>query len=1494
MKDYTNGNPLGQDIIKGGVFFGSALTPGGAFSNIPKYINGNLINQKEPSLVLTLEQIKNSLSNSLKEQTGGNADEATIESYLYDFINLLVDHRDLRNYIFYGSANTEIAQNIKYIIDNYPYNTLIAQKYGNNFIKYNRKIISGKEKTEIIFPESYYYDSENFERIIIDNYNKFDFYDDSKKTNWNQYEILDKTGKRYSIDKVYTPYKSSTIFKVIDVENVTISVDSIFYNTIKISTDTAHNYTVGQKIMLKDLICTDINKSMQYYVQIFNGVGFDNYYYDLNNTEFTVQSVTLSSFNLTRNINSYENLYLNDYSLIPVYDSSIPGIVRLNPAMDNVRPFVIKIIVNGHIPPESLMDFQLGEHSYKGFLITPILSIINNWNLNLTPIQNQLLAPSPINPTPWPRREITNNIMNGLSQDDIENDLLNWINNPKTMFVKEELDDSQVPQAYSYNINYEYNMLRALALDETDTNQIIRRMIPADLISEIYDTNDFYFQRFLLIAGWMFDRSRLYTKFIKYSHTVNYTKYNQLSPQYYQHFASYYGLELLNDDSIDFSQLVIKTVPGDYFGLSSDVIKSNNYYQQTLEELKYSRQKSLLMSILFLYRMKGTQGSIHKLISLLGAPDGLLSLQEYAFYVNNRDQNGYPQNNDYSGSRVINNEKVHTPTVNYEIDPDYLKDKININNPLNKPYVYKAFYSNEYEHNLREISINTDPNGAIDNQIINVFGKQKYNYITFSNGEFANLQNNGDYYFLPLTLPDRFYGLSVEYMIPRDGIKNGIGYNQEEAICDVFSLYKIKPTELKPTIEITNILFDSLYTTATITVVNPHGYELNEKIFISLVDGIININNIMFQIQSIVSADSFTIFGDFSGSWLGNGKVISGKLDSEIALDDNLQYTYPLAIRYPQRNKDIDFMFAEDSIGTNIPDGYTNPDNDFNILYKKYPDSIFLDDSYIICRLEGNDLVIRLKIQSEITNLYGERCAVFPNFFEADGLNHSLRMVMRAEGVEIYKDYTYLGLARWINISNAGPYKALEIPKTEIKRLIYNSEHCDNNYEPINVDEFISRPDIMNQGLDAINWWDIFIGMPQNVDFYFKKLNFFENDTINTYNIGDRLTNDKNYTAEFYLFEVANPIKNSSKKTEYNNFYIPAIFYELYPSSLPAYYGYALNQVQDQYNRNIVENMGLSNKNIFDEENSVFLLNYTQDFFKFLDVFGNNAWQEDIHKSYEYNLFHGKLLELYKLYSNQILTYEALEDFMGLMENKFKETFKQFIPIVINLSSFGRLIRNSIFNQAKMRYPGAFKICEMQYEGSPSLCVSQVFRYDLLSNNGAKKNIDISFGIKQTGGLSIIPPTLIPWDVTVVKTISNITKAINTSLVAAGGQIDSTMFLRTLRISIDYEWFISTYGFSPNELVFYIQQGADLYEWKFGYGMLKSLGYHPEVIDNCGDIIEQAYNDKDVCGSILYKLPENDLGPKYIYFKSENKPKTFLHFENELGTHPIFIKYSEE
>jgi hypothetical protein len=134
-------------------------------------------------------------------------------------------------------------------------------------------------------------------------------------------------------------------------------------------------------------------------------------------------------------------------------------------------------------------------------------------------------------------------------------------------------------------------LVRALSLDETTTNQLVRRCIPQDFLSELNDTPNADFQRFILIAGWFFDQIRLYIKFLKYVHHIDTTNFNQLSPEYYRLYASHYGLDLFTDDGIDFSKLVVKTEPGLYYREQALAEKDSKFYRFTLQQLQYEFKK---------------------------------------------------------------------------------------------------------------------------------------------------------------------------------------------------------------------------------------------------------------------------------------------------------------------------------------------------------------------------------------------------------------------------------------------------------------------------------------------------------------------------------------------------------------------------------------------------------------------------------------------------------------------------------------------------------------------------------------------------------------------------------------------------------------------------------------------------------------------------------------------------------------------------------------
>lgn len=1358
-----NNNPIGEDSIKGGVFFNSSLLPGGTFPNTPNYYTYTKPNtSSEGSLVLTLQKIKDSLKDQLKQEDGADADDEYVEKYLYEFTSLLVDYRDMRNYIFYGSANTELAYNIKYLIDNFPYKFLVSIPTTElNTPSARLKLVNNvsEETTDIYFTEG----------VIRDGVEQFNFFDNAIDFNWLSYEVVDANENRYPIKSVVTPYASSSIFNVTGASNITVTPTvGTPYTTLEFTSSAAHGYVVSQMISIVGTVITDV----------FGNVStLDDQYVIVQVTSPTSFAV-VSKYAANNVLMGETDLGSNAVVLPAGYSlTNSTGLVRKFPLDFNDRPYTVKMTVQGNLFENFLLSYESGLDELTGLVISPTQTILSEFEYDLTDVQRMLLSPAPINPTPWPTRPITENIQNLMSPsqwNDIELEFVSWLQDPNFMYLNDGTDaDDDLSYSDTYN---EYRLVRALALDETETNQLIRRCIPQDLINELNDTPDADFQRFILIAGWFFDQVLLYVKFVKYVHHLNTSDYNQLSPQYYSLYASHYGLDLFTDDGIDFSKLVVSTEPGLFYRTQALENKDNKFYRFTLQQLQYERQKRLLLSLFYLYKTKGTAGTIKKLVALLGAPEGFLIFNEFSFSINNTDDFGYYDTKNITGIRKVDNEKIYVPEYFFEIDPDY---------PAvgNQPPVYRMRLKNESDINLRTVSIQTNPNGAIDNQIETIFGAQKYKYGKLNNGEFASLQDlksdftlNKKYHGLPLTIPDKFSGISVSYMIPRNGYTKGVGNNLDEASIHLCSLYQL-PYDTVPNL----------------------------------------ISNI---------------------------------------------YTYPM----PEVFSNYDFSSVRPSAADTVPydDNHPNVAKDFNIL-SRYIDGVnnfSVTVPYIIVRIEGNDLVIRTRITKETnkpTGDTGERVAIAKDIFVADGLNHTLRLLFRPEGVEVYQDYSHLGIqvqdritiALWrdptTNIDLV-PYCAFEIPKAKILTCTYSV---------YDASVFVADP--TNTGDDKPKYWDVFIGMPTNLDVYFNRVSLFENYSVDSYNAIDNIINSKNYTGEYFSFDFAD------NDGDENNFRIRCTYSEVEPNIDNADYSYMF-PVEQFNNKIVVTDLSLSSKSFLDYT-TVKYFTQKQDFFNTTDIFAENAWQKNIHKDYTYENFNGKVHELYKLYSPQVLTYESLAEFLDLIENKFEPIIKSFIPIVINISEFGRLITNSMYNQPKARYVNIHKVCTGIHVGNSLL---QFRLYDEI-----EPEIDFTIELENGDGSIFLAPILVTWD----------------------GDKDTTAaqmleYFRNLSINIYYNknlnvlnkngifqfalnsiWYDQTFSQNPNDVKVIIRDtnGDILFEKNFDYGTT--------VANNTS------------CFSYEYQLPNKRTKDVYIYFANEQQPETFIHYADENTDDVTYINY---
>lgn len=1481
----VNEDALGEDSEKGGIFFGSNLTPAGTFSNIPKnYTYSKPSAISDGALVLTLEKIKDSLKEQLKEEDGAEADDIYLEKFLYQFTNLLIDYRDMRNYVFYGSANTELAYNIKTLIETFPYKFWVAALSSNlirhgtvaatatvtitsvvgavgdtivinfngssllcnytkvagdtttkvaqglaasimnlstvhgytaetagNVITITAPLLPGDElngtslsitygfgngtstvfsggvsspPTDIVIENDIANNETHFifsEAQIKDGVEQFNFFDNSTTFDWSKYEVVDKNDNRYEIKKVITPYFSDP--DVLEVANISTgfipdATDSVLnppefipsFETMKIETSTNHSYTVGEVVSLLNVVLDD-------------GTNLTG--------EYVVAHVPSSTEILV--VNKYKVNEIQGGGKPRAFDSiTVPSgatmlsnpdaLIRLFPAEFNTRPYTIKMTIKGNYFLNYFISTVESQQDISGIIISPTKTVLSEFEFNLTQIQRMILAPAPINPNPWPRRPITNNIMNLLASsiwNQIEPEFVDWLQNPDFLYLKDGVTDSDL--AFS-DVYAEYRLVRALALDESETNQLVRRCIPQDMISELFDTPDADFQRFILIAGWFFDQFRVYIQFLKYVHHINHSDFNQLSPEYYRYWASHYGLDLFTDDGIDFSKLVVKTEPGLYFREKALTEKDTKFYRFTLQQLQYERQKRLLLSLFFLYKSKGTQATINKLVSLLGAPDGFFLLSEYAFKITNTDEFDYFDVNDMSAKRIVDNDKVYTPKYIFETDPFYPTTDPKM------PPVYRMRLDNESTYNLRQISIQTNPNGAIDNQILNVFGKTKYKYGKFQTGEYANLQRDemGDSWLpLPITAPDKFMGITVEYMIPRDGFKKGIGNNQEEANIHICSLY-----------------------------------ELGE-----------------------FTSDPYTV-----------------------------KFAYPLPNSFANTN---DTTWGDDDGDTNPDvDGHENVITDFNTLARyNQINEVDVKKPFIICRLEGTDLVVRARFRKEFfvgdhdpNPTFQERVAILPNVFSADGLNHTLRLLFRAEGCEVYKDYSHLGInntekigiALWrdtadINFPSSPFFNALEIPKHLIELCAYSVLDISN-----------LAGDSNNLDYDYPRSWDVFIGLPSNIDFYFKRVSIFENYSANSFDEADRMTNDKNFTAEFWNFSFVD--NDSLSDTELK---IRCEFSQVEPNINIADYSYQL-PVEQFNNKLVIQDLVLIGKKLlpsFGQYEKKYY-NIIQDFFNVNNVFRYNAWQSNIHQAYEYDNFNGKVIDLYNLYSPQVLTYQSLAPFLDLIENKFKPLIKEFIPIVINISEFGRLITNSLFIQPKMRYTNIHKLCEGKYLGQYSILQFRVF--DVI-----QEGQDISIELDTAAGVPIIPPFPITWQGTETLTEVEILFSLRDPSVNPYTQYIKTYLNDgVLTMTIDAVWYNSFFGGSSN--------GATLTVRYIGIDAVPIVFTFDHGFSNV---------NPSECGSVSYSLPVRDVKDKWVYFKTENQPPTYITQADENNPDTTYLKF---
>jgi YVTN family beta-propeller protein len=1607
MSDTQSNNPLGQDSLKGGIFFGSALTPTGTFSNVPQVtVTQPPTEEVEASLILTLGQIKSDLQTTATTLAGSAENvlsDKAVNTFLTSFVQLLIDYRDLRNFVFFGSAYTELSYHINYLLKNFPYKSFFAKDLGANAIDPTNQISItplGGNQTQISF---------EFNDVLqVANY----FYDISGKTSWLNYDILDVNNTRFRIKKVLfqvgqfptTLTPSSTPIQVTIPNTVIGTVNGkVTPCTIDITTypSVAHGLKNGDIITLNG---------------VFNGPVGINGVHVINNV---VVGVSTTTFEL---VGTTGNLTMSGGSI---------AINRVN------------INVDGNINSNNFIQYIPYVGSlFKGLIISPSFTTENDFLTTLDPVQKALLSFS--NPVPWPRENVTNNITTSGTTFD------NWTSNPQNMSMGYNLDIDGVVN--DINIENILSLPSAFTLDETSTDQLLRRAIPYRLVDEIRDTEDKFFTRFIWLAGKMFDTLKVYIDFLKYTKEVNYTAFNQLSPDFYKVYAEHYGFDLFDEDNVDLAKAIIVTEPGLAYDSSHNASFTDEENTRTLKELQDEKQKRLLVNLFHLYSSKGTLKSIEALTKLLGSPEGLILFKEQLF-------------NTSTGFTETDNGKVNVPQISYEIDPDYLVNPNNLLDPVNLPYVYRLKLDNDNLVNLRELIGHIEPQGAIQQDILR-YGSTTFPYAKFSNGTFATLQNNiSNYYLLPLTFPDKFCGITVEYMLPRNGFTKGTGQGYDETSLHIGSLFevdditytggvpnkilsttqysyelpqtfmehvvqsvginpipgqsivnrdfiiarlegnslvvraKLTTENTYPTSTLTNIVStDSSQTDGVFLPVGTKAYITDfSSNFLTVIDVINNVTKInlsavstgvsskhdssriyvscgntnqvkvintitdtivatisvgTFPIRSAVTLDDTYVYVANANS--NNISKISTTLNTVVstisgitnpqglAIDPTNTYLY---VTHGSTNQVTIISLATDtvvgsplSVGSNpqmialtsggkwglvpcygsgnlyiidlttftvstIINGLVNPrmvaiDNRgfayvtgqgnnivsiIDIATQSVIDSVAgfnspnavlinKDSSRIFIGDNGTTNTIRL----EYNPLSSEKITSFDNVFQPDGLNHILRLIYRENGIEVYQDYNYLGFAPWRDPRGAvfsyGPFTTLNCPIKEINTCIVS---------PF-PDTLFAYPDngpVFNTGDDSPKWWDLFIGLPNNVDMFFKRVAINELPSIDHPDTIDFGISTSGFDVQKYNFDFVNQVRDNQQEYVKNSLSVPVKYESMNPVSAGGDEAFKINDLFISYQDNIVTDITLNNKTYL-SLNEVLFLEDVQNFFKLpkgvaltMDsLFTINGWSPTLHSDYYYDNYN-RIFTNYQIYSQQVLTYLALLPFINLVEEKFKVLVTQFIPIVINFSSFGQRITQ--LGKDKIHYPKITLNTAVNLVGAPARGSFRIVHgsdndYLNLTNN-------LVIGI-QLPSFTIVNLGTFNWINTNSLTAEFIANSITTTY---GPNIKAVWNKNVVAIEIDYSWFLATYGYDINLCPLVVTANSNVVV--------------TEVVGFADGTPSFSVPGAPTIAVVTNGNPYPQGDPfQYSYFASEAQKETYIYFASELKQETYIYYKTEE
>jgi hypothetical protein len=186
-------------------------------------------------------------------------------------------------------------------------------------------------------------------------------------------------------------------------------------------------------------------------------------------------------------------------------------------------------------------------------------------------------------------------------------------------FIWPRLIDGFNIDTYGDDFNsYKCSVLEAATrVDETKTSWMLRTMIPEQFIE--LDTDTQIYQKLISVYGEEFDSIKTYIDNLSFMHTVDYDKLENVPDKFMYKLS-----RLLSFDYHDaFSN-------ADMF----EYLLTEDQDGKTLQDYNFEIWRKILTNIVWLYKKKGTRDALMFLFKLIGAPDSIISLNEFTYKIN--------------------------------------------------------------------------------------------------------------------------------------------------------------------------------------------------------------------------------------------------------------------------------------------------------------------------------------------------------------------------------------------------------------------------------------------------------------------------------------------------------------------------------------------------------------------------------------------------------------------------------------------------------------------------------------------------------------------------------------------------------------------------------------------------------------------------------------------------------------------------------------------